>query len=141
MYLLLKIFPKNTEYSVATWFDKLSLPMVVFHFFGRIGCFFGGCCYGRETDSVLGVIFPDNIENGIVHAGEKCYPTQLFEAFLLLLIFIVLLYAKHRFKLYLFLYAVGRFFLEFLRGDERGSSIFGLSPSQTISIAILVFWQ
>ena len=45
------------------------------HGFGRVGCFFLGCCHGIETDSPLGLYFP---------ALDACvYPTQLYEALFL----------------------------------------------------------
>ena len=56
-------------------------PCAIFlgHGFGRIGCFFAGCCYGLETDSFLGVYFP-------IHLATL-YPTQLFEAAFLFIMF------------------------------------------------------
>ena len=76
-----------------TWFkkfypdEKLSdlLPIApacitAAHGFGRIGCFLAGCCYGKETTSILGVTCP-----GMTHA---VYPTQLFEALFLLLMLV-----------------------------------------------------
>ena len=46
--------------------------ILIAHAFGRIGCFFAGCCYGKETDSFLGVQFPQ--------LSHPVYPTQLYEA-------------------------------------------------------------
>lgn len=106
------------------------------HSFGRIGCFMAGCCYGKETDSFWGVKFPD--------LEKKVYPTQLFEAFFLLLLFIVLFYLamkinfEYNFTIYLISYGIFRFLIEFLRGDERGFTILGLSPSQYISILFVI---
>jgi len=107
--------------------------------FGRLGCFMAGCCYGAETDSVLGIIFP---EGGMAPAGVKLWPTQLFSAGGDFLIAGILLatYRKLPHKgdggaLYLLLYAVGRFFVEFFRGDQRGA-VGALSTSQFISIFI-----
>lgn len=138
MYLLLKFSKKKTCYTVKEWFDNLTIPLIVFHFFGRIGCFLGGCCYGKNTDSVFGVSFPDNAEAGIIHNGAKCYPTQLFEAFSLVLIFVLVLFVQSKFEIYLCGYAVSRFIIEFFRGDNRGTYLLGLSPAQVISILILV---
>ena len=45
--------------------------------FGRIGCFLAGFCYGRPTDSVFGVVFP---EDSLAPAGIKLIPTQLISA-------------------------------------------------------------
>ena len=104
---------------------------MIFHFFGRIGCFLGGCCYGKVTTFKLGVAFPDNVKENIFHYGSKRYPTQLFEAIILLIILVTILFVKkNKFKLYLILYSIARFFLEFLRGDDRGSVLINISPAQ-----------
>lgn len=133
MYVLLRIFRKNTEYTVRQWFNILTVPLISFHIFGRIGCFLGGCCYGKATESPIGVYFAD--------VGYRCYPTQLIEAFalILILVLVVTIGSKDKFKMYLLFYSVARFFIEFLRGDNRGEGVFGLSPAQTVSVCIWVF--
>lgn len=106
--------------------------IAIAHSLGRVGCFFAGCCYGKETDSVFGVTFP-----GMTHA---VHPTQLYEAVFLLLLFIVLslLVLKWKFpytlSVYLVAYGIFRFLIEFLRGDDRGKLFGVLSPSQFGSI-------
>lgn len=106
--------------------------ITVAHAFGRVGCFMAGCCYGEKTDSFLAVVFP-GMNYGV-------YPTQLFEAiFLFVLTAILFMIAIkkrwiHNLGLYLLSYGVFRFLIEFLRGDNRGGFILGLSPSQVFSI-------
>ena len=106
------------------------------HGIGRIGCFLAGCCYGIETDSFLGVKFP--------HLDHNVYPTQLYEAFFLLLLTFVLyilamkLHCKYNLCIYLFSYGVFRFLLEFIRGDDRGAFFLSLSPSQLFSIIAII---
>lgn len=138
MFILLKWNEGKTAFSIKKWFDILTNPFVAFHIWGRIGCFLGGCCYGKITDSFLGVAFPDNAEAGIFHYGEKCLPTQLFEAFALALIYIAVYKSKNKFSNYVLLYSIARFIIEFFRGDERGfiSTIF--SPAQVISIVLFI---
>ena len=113
----------------------------LFHCFGRIGCFLGGCCYGMESD--FGFIY----EHSLVEQanGVRRFPVQLAEALCLLIIFIVLWQLLKRgrlkgrlFAAYLLMYAPVRFILEFFRGDEYRGFLFGLSTSQIISIAIAV---
>lgn len=109
--------------------------------FGRLGCFFAGCCYGRETDLPIGIVFKhsDYAPNGV-----SLMPTQLISSAGDFLIAISLyMYAKKKRPdgrvagFYLILYSVGRFGVEFLRNDYRGS-IGILSTSQIISIVILL---
>lgn len=109
--------------------------ILIGHFFGRIGCFFEGCCYGIKTNSTLGVQFP--------HLDYKVHPTQLYEGFVLLFLFTISIYVYKRDKnnllLYLFGYGISRFMLEFLRGDERGQFILFFSPSQIMSLILICF--
>lgn len=115
------------------------------HGFGRLGCFLAGCCYGLPTDSWIGIKFP-----GIAQA---VIPTNLLEALFLLLLAIILLLLAFKKKtnltipIYMLSYGAWRFVIEFFRGDERGSFIPGLSPSQFWSILlfigglIILLWQ
>lgn len=135
--VLLSIFKKNTRLSLIEWLNLLTLPLLVFHFFGRLGCFFGGCCYGKPTTGIFGVVFPDNASANIFHNGEKVYPTQLYEAIALALIALSVLKSKHAFTVYCFAYPTARFLIEFLRGDDRGGYLWIFSPAQVISIAVI----
>lgn len=124
--------------------DVMAITTCLVHMFGRIGCFLAGCCYGKPTDSTVGVTFT----NAACYANPlhtPLYPTQLFEALyiFLVMIFLVLIKSKRRFYgqlflSYLMLYAVGRFILEFFRGDAgRGFVIDGyISHSQFIALCI-----
>lgn len=105
---------------------------------GRIGCFLAGCCYGRETDSCIGVVFPPS---GMAPSGVKLIPTQLIsaagDALLFLILFLVLNSKKYRkgmaMCIYLSGYAFGRAIVECFRADHRGS-VGALSTSQFLSI-------
>lgn len=136
LWLLLKVTQHRTAYSIGEWFNRLTLPFLAFHFWGRIGCFFGGCCYGKVTHSCIGVAFPDQPELNIIHNGVRRYPTQLFEAAALLLLFVLLRKNRRPFENYILMYAVFRFFNEFLRGDVRGYLLPWFSPSQVISMVL-----
>ena len=121
--------------------NLLTLPIIIGHAFGRIGCFLGGCCYGTPTNSFLGVSFP---VNSIPYAHYKDYslhPTQLYESVFLFLLVLFLSRSKmeNRFIGYLLSYSVFRFIVEFLRGDNRGVLFSNfLSPSQEISIGLFL---
>lgn len=109
--------------------------------FGRIGCFLAGCCYGKETDSWFGVTFT---HSQFAPNHVKLFPSQLvMSAGDFVIAAILLHYAKQdRSKgktsaLYLMLYSLGRFFVEFTRDDDRGF-VGALSTSQFIGIFIFV---
>lgn len=149
VYLLLYLFRPEKSDKVITCFNSLMPGLVLAHAIGRVGCFLNGCCYGAETDSILGVEFPRGSfvammkPAGYGGVSVKVHPTQLYECFFELLLFMVmLLLMKKLFNYYLALYCVSysifRFGLEFLRGDDRGDVGIGLSPSQLMSIILLI---
>ncbi len=127
------------------YFDIILPELAIAQGFGRIGCFLAGCCYGRETDSALGVVFP---EGGLAPAGVKLIPTQIISAagdFAIATVLIMFAASLKRTKkgktgdvgcLYLILYGIGRFIIEFFRNDYRGE-VGVLSTSQFISIFIV----
>lgn len=98
------------------------------HATGRIGCLFAGCCHGNKTDAWYGIYH--------VNLGYRAVPTQLFEAIFLYALFVWLTYRVlhgHRdgHIIYLIAYGFWRFWIEFLRGDDRGASFIpGVTPSQ-----------
>ncbi len=139
-YLVAYYFILRSERHLL--FERLDIVVVglcVAHAFGRIGCFLGGCCYGKvvEPHTFLSVYYP------IVYPTTYKWvlPTQLYESCFLFIFAAVLFFfvKKNRSAWYLIGYNVFRFFLEYLRGDDRGFSPFGfLSPSQFLSIIMLL---
>lgn len=136
-YLYLK--KKHKDINLYSYIITPFIPL--FHFFGRIGCFLSGCCYGIESK------FGFTYTQALVPSanGVSRFPVQLLEAAFNLILFIVLLTLQKKQKLknntlpvYLISYAIGRFFIEFLRGDTYRGIWLGLSTSQIISILILL---
>ena len=134
--------------------DHLAAVIPLGHAFGRIGCFFFGCCYGRASDSAFAVRFPRFSPAWCeqVHSGElsrtaaeslPVLPTQLFESAALLALFAVLLAVHRRSRglpgmtlgAYLAGYGAIRFALEYLRGDPR-AAVGPLSIGQAISVGM-----
>ena len=148
--LLVHYFLREKKGDALHFFSHLVPGIVLGHAFGRVGCFFGGCCYGTITDSPLGVSFPagspaatEFYNAAAGGASFPVWPTQLFEAVFEVLLFLImlLLYRKAKdilMEVYLLSYGTFRFFLEFLRGDDRGSTGFFLSPSQCMSILLVI---
>lgn len=75
---------KNYKSSLIDIMPVVPCCITVAHGFGRVGCFFAGCCYGKETNGPFGIKFPD--------LPNPVYPTQLFEAIFLFAFFAVLVY-------------------------------------------------
>ncbi len=125
----------------SLYLDLFAVCAPLFHAFGRIGCFLGGCCYGIE--SRFGFTAHNNPYIPEIN-GVSRFPVQLLEAVLNALLFLSLLIiykkGKHSGKLifiYTASYAVIRFLLEFLRGDSARGGFLFLSTSQWISAALL----
>jgi len=143
--------------TVALWYiRRVGLPLwttcdvfapgiALGHVVGRFGCFFAGCCYGKPTTKPWGITFTDPFAQSNVGTplGVPLHPTQLYEAGAELLILIFLLVSERKgrpfpgrtFWLYMLLYAISRFIIEFFRGDERGT-VFMFSTSQFISLLL-----
>lgn len=133
---------RHRTQPVAVWFDALAPCIAVGHAIGRIGCFLGGCCYGLPTDLPVGVVFPEGSPPYAEYGSLPLHPTQLYEAAFLLLVFFLLMTMpqKGAFSRYLILYGAGRFLIEFLRADDRGSlPFFSLfSPAQGLSLVLIL---
>ena len=102
--------------------DAMAFCIPLFHGFARIGCFLGGCCYGKECE--FGIVYHNALEPSA--NGVSRFPVQLLESGLEFVLFavILVLYLKRKLSgklmyVYLLSYAVIRFFDEFLRGDLR----------------------
>lgn len=137
------VYTRIKGWDFLSYFDLFFPSIALAQAFGRIGCFMAGCCYGKETDGPLSVVFHEHAY-GQAPVNVPLVPTQLISAALNFLNCAVLcLFARKTKKdgqvggLYLINYSVGRFVIEFFRGDERGS-IGPLSTSQFISIFTLI---
>jgi phosphatidylglycerol:prolipoprotein diacylglycerol transferase len=144
-------------YKLAFWkvADAFAPGVALGQAFGRQGCFSAGCCWGKPTDLPWGVHFT---EKGHEYTGVPIYgpdggalhlhPTQLYESFLMLAVFGLLVFL-HRHKkfdgqiliTYGIIYSIIRFTIEFVRDDPRGdllglTTLTGLSTSQLVSLLV-----
>lgn len=138
------------KYKLPFWkYADIFAPAIPLgHFFGRLGCFMAGCCHGRPAP--LGcwwaVTFPAD-PSSFAPPGIPIYPTQLIEAFGELLIFLFLFFFRKQKRfdgqllaIYMLTYPILRFIVEFYRGGETRTFIFGwLSAAQLVSIVMIAF--
>ena len=169
-YVLIK------RYGLPWWktADAFAPGIALGNVLGRQGCFAAGCCWGKPTSVAWGLHFtdaghavtgvptvvehllPDNPAEfqtwlqklGSASAPLHLHPTQLYESFAALLIFLFLLWLHRRKRfsgqiilLYAVLYGMVRFTIEFFRDDPRGdilglTTLTGLSTSQIISLIV-----
>ena len=135
--------------------DMAGLVIPVGIGFGRMGCLFAGCCFGKVTSGPWSMVFPGGSPASDAHYKLRLlpipgmpslpvHPTQIYEAALSLAIaaFLILYFHGRKrydgqvFLLFVASYAAGRFVLEFFRDDDRGGFL-GLSTSQLLGIAFL----
>lgn len=130
--------------NVLLGLDVFTISFGIFHFFGRFGCLFGGCCHGRP--SRYGIIYGERYSGTgfpLYLIGRKIYPTQLAESVCIATITLVTAMILHYSGkagaaccTYLLLYGFARFLLEFLRGDTDRPFAAGFSEAQWTSAAI-----
>ncbi len=147
-------FLKKERFPVLHGFDLAAMVIPLGLFFGRLGCFFGGCCFGR-VDHEHGLVFPawspasraqwrEGVLEHAFHPSHPVLPTQLYEAagsLAIAAIAMLVIAPRKRFHGQVALFAFGayailRFLLEYVRADDRGEWIFGLTTSQLVSLGV-----
>lgn len=136
--VLFGLWRSSKKYGLNTrsLFNLVAPAIPLFHCVGRIGCFLAGCCYGFKLPAAISL-------GGLV---IDRFPTQLIESAFNLALFITIVLIQRRkenlnwLKIYLIAYAVFRFIMEFTRGDAIRGVFLGISTSQIISVAIVVYY-
>lgn len=146
--LFMYIYIRARKLPGRLYLNNMVLAFPIFHFMGRIGCTFTGCCYGIEYHGPLALHYTAaHISPGLNDdiADFARFPVQPLEAVMELLIFGFLLFMflkkDDRFSVtstYLLLYSVVRFLDEFLRGDAIRGFWGPFSTSQWISLAVFI---
>ncbi len=119
------------------------------HAIGRLGCFTAGCCWGAKCDLPWKVTFTNPETNRMFGTplNIPLHPTQLYEAFAEAIIFYILYRAWARphsngqiIGLYLILYSIVRFLVEFVRFHEQALPLGGpFSLTQWIALGMMLF--
>ncbi len=153
-------FVKRHNLNVLQLADASAVGVAIGYFFGRLGCLGYGCCFGAIAPESFPFkihfpaighpltgytpAFESHMHQGLIQATDKfslfVYPTQIMESlFGLLLFFLLLIIYRHKkfngqiAGLFLMLYALIRFLIEFLRVEPR---FLGISTSQWIGFFI-----
>lgn len=135
------VFLHKTGMPLGKTADIAAMTIPLGHTFGRIGCFFAGCCYGRACSLPWAVTFYD--PHSLAPLNIPIHPTELYEAAgnLFIFLFLLLLHRRKKldgrlFWLYMMSYGILRSIIEQFRGDDRGAFLFGqVSISQTIGLS------
>ncbi|MBQ9807070.1 MAG: prolipoprotein diacylglyceryl transferase [Clostridia bacterium] len=139
------IYCKQFKEKFMQYAELFATVLPLGHAFGRVGCFFAGCCYGMPYDGHFSYAYSAEYF-GYTPVGVPLLPVQLIEAGCLLLIFVfmIILYFKTKDQyglapiIYLMIYSVLRFVLEFFRGDAVRGTLLGVSTSQWVSILLIL---
>jgi len=124
--------------------DIMAPYIALGHGFGRLGCFFAGCCFGAPCSGPFCITFSD--PHSLAPLGVPLVPTQLLESGGEFLVFGLLLLVRRGkkfdgqvFWFYPLFYAILRFIIEFYRGDAVRGLYFGgiISTSQIIAIGMV----
>ena len=133
------IFLKTHRERIGDWLNLYAPVMALGYALGRIACFVTGCCFGEVCELVPSYPFR--------------HPTQLYAVATELLTVMILLKIEKGpsfinrnlsqipgflFCIWIFLHALGRIFMEFLRADPRGPMPFSLSISTWVSLVLLI---
>lgn len=124
--------------------DVFAVCIPLFHSMARVGCFLAGCCFGKFYKGIFSINYITTIDGSINESMR--FPVQLVESAFEFLVFLYLLkvlnsdhWREEKILMkYLSLYSIGRFMLEYLRGDVRRGIICGVSFSQCISVFIWI---
>lgn len=138
------IYAKQFKRTLIDYLDLFAVPLPLGHAFGRIGCFYGGCCYGRPYSGPWHHVYHTSFDLN-TPLDTPLFPVQLISAIGLFFLFIALLIVFLRskkigttFYAYVIAYPIMRFAVEFLRGDRERGLYFGLSIAQWVSLAVLL---
>ncbi len=142
-------------FPIRPYLDAIAPSIAIGSFFGRLGCFLNGCCYGDACTLPWAVSFPSRSPAWDHQVGLHLidveslrsipvHPTQIYSALDGLVLFILLMayYPLRRrdgevMGLLMLTYPITRFLIEFLRNDE-GAFYAGLTISQNISLLLLL---
>jgi len=134
------IFSRFRKISFGYLADVLAPGIILAQAIGRVGCTLNGCCYGIVCDLPWAISYTDQSFNQII---GPVHPTQIYEIVYNLIVFVVLLKLRGKFQpngslflIYLTLYSLWRFGIDFIR--EGTDFLFGLHEAQVIAIIMLI---
>jgi phosphatidylglycerol:prolipoprotein diacylglycerol transferase len=133
--LMVYIFCLQFNFPILKFLTLSIVLMPLIYAIGKLGCFFGGCCYGMEWDGIISVKYINSIE---APNGVKLFPVQLVESIVNLGIFLWLVKIKksdtEKIGWTLILCSLVKFSLDFLRAGRVNI----LSINQWTSIIMFV---
>lgn len=142
------IFLWYKKIPILNYSDRLAIYAPLVQSFGRLGCFFAGCCYGQITTAWWAITYHDPEHMAPLHMA--LHPTQLYSSAILLTIFLILYFYIQRIAqqpgiilcTYLIMTSIERFTVDFWRWDRTWWTSLGyvsyFSTNQWIAIALCI---
>ena len=152
------LFARVRKLNKMTVFDLVVTGVPIAHFFGRVGCFLNGCCHGSLHEGFPSVVYPQLSQPWYRHRyleliggwqlkSLPIHPVQLYEGCLNIALFALLLWGFPRWHkkpgrtagVYLLIYPLIRFSVEYIRGDARTACVPGVNVAQMLSLSLMAF--
>ena len=124
-FIAAAIYTRLQHISFWEMADILAPAIILGQAAGRVACFLNGDAYGSPTGSSFGIVYPEGTIAYEEYGSQPLWPAEVWEGQWDLVVFAMLLMFKNKewpkgflFLTYNILYALGRFMLEYLRGDS-----------------------
>ncbi len=158
----IKIFRKILGFKFDL-FDIFAFALPAGFALMRIGCLFGGCCFGKPTNLPWAIVYAQNspcydyhLYNNLLKLNATIslpvHPAQVYEIIAMIIIILLLLYIKRYLKkpgslgyAYLVFHSIFRFFIDFTK--EGGTYLYGLKLMQWFllfvipAVVLFILWR
>ena len=138
------IYCKKHAIDFLAFADLMAPAAILGQSIGRMANLMNGDAFGHPTGSDFGILYPTTTLAYKTYGAQPLWPAEIWEGQIDVLIFVLLLFFssfRHKkgqiFCLYVALYSLSRFFLEFLRGDYVTPTL-GLHSAQVTSLIVIV---
>ena len=139
------IYARRHKIDILALADIVAPAIILGQAIGRCANLLNGDAFGAPTGSNFGIIYPETTLAYHTYGAQPLWPAEVWEGqidfviFTLLLIFRAFPHAKGQaFSLYIMLYSLARFGLEFLRGDYATPVFLSFTSAQTTSLVAFI---
>lgn len=139
------IYARCHKIDILALADIVAPAIILGQAIGRCANLLNGDAFGAPTGGNFGIIYPETTLAYHTYGAQPLWPAEVWEGqidfviFALLLIFRAFPHAKGQaFSLYIMLYSLARFGLEFLRGDYANPVFLSFTSAQTTSLVAFI---
>ena len=139
------IYARHHKIDILALADIVVPAIILGQAIGRCANLLNGDAFGAPTGGNFGIIYPETTLAYHTYGAQPLWPAEVWEGqidfviFALLLIFRAFPHAKGQaFSLYIMLYSLARFGLEFLRGDYATPVFLSFTSAQTTSLVAFI---